>query len=139
MMLIFFAIACNRQVNESAEITDKGTKIGSKTKLGFEVFKPDTILIEEHGKEYVKVLNPNPYVDYIKIGSDHHYKIVLRKDIPEEKKLEREEEVKLIKKMVNFNNELDSLAFDKFLNSRIYHKGLRVRDFDSINIIIFTI
>jgi len=125
--LTFLAIACNRQMNESAVKKDEVAK--NKTKLGFNVFEPDTTLVTENGKEYLKVFNPHPYIDYIKIGKNDYYKIVLRKDIPKESELKREEEVALIKKMVNFNDQLDALTFDEYLNSQVYHKGVRVRGF----------
>jgi len=127
LFALILSVACNQQVNQSTTSKDKDSK--NKAELGFDVFEPDTTLITENGKEYLKVLNPNPYIDYIKIGKNNYYKIVLRKDIPEENKLKREEEITLIKKMVNFNDQLDSLTFDEYLNSQIYHKGLRVRGF----------
>ncbi len=111
-------------------VADKNKNAPKKTELGFEVYAPDTTLVTENGKEYLKILNPHPYISYIKIGEKDYYKVLLRKDIPKEAKLTQKDEVNLIKKLVNFNTEFDSLTFDEYLRSKVYHKGLRVRNFD---------
>ncbi len=120
-------------MNESATNKDKDIKTKGNTELGFEVYEPDTTLVTKNGKEYLKVLNPHPYIDYIKIGEKDYYKIVLRKDIPQEAKLTQKDEIDLIKKMVNFNDDLDSLAFNEFMGCRVFHKGVRVMNFDFNN------
>jgi len=94
------------------------------------IFKTDTVYEERNGRKYVKVLNPHPAIQYIEMGKNNYYKVMLRKNMPEINKMTEEGEIKYIKELINFNEELDSIGFDENLRSRVYHKGLRVRDFD---------
>lgn len=122
LALIFSAVACNGQVNENEENTDKVTK--TKTEPDFEIFKPDTTY-EQNGK-FLSTIISNPYrkVDYIKKGSNGYYKIFFY-DINHT--MSQEEKLEYVKKIINFNEEFDSLVFrESYIG--INHKGVKLRN-----------
>lgn len=129
IVLIFLAVACNRQVNETAKSTKTIDKTENNKKPQFETVKPDTTYEQRGNSRYIIVSNPHPEIGYIKKGPNLYYEISFYKDSDGKDLLSQEEKLSYVKEVINFNDELDSLAFKQLHIAGIYHKGVKVQDF----------
>ncbi len=116
-------------MNESATTTEAINKTTHNKTPQFETVKPDTTYEQRGNSRYMVVSNPYPKIGYIKKGPHLYYEISFYKDSNGKDLLSQEEKLSYVKEIINFNDELDSLAFSQPHVAGIYHKGVKVQGF----------
>lgn len=121
------------------ELTDVAN--GCRTHKAFEVeegelvsedqhiFEIDTVYEERNGRKYMIVNNPHPNIKYVKYGENDYFKVLFNKDIAEKYKMNSEEEIEFVKKLISFNEQYDSLEIRTSGTIKVYHKGIWVQNF----------
>lgn len=126
--LIFFAIACNRQVNESAESTE--TEKTPKSEIAFtnKILKTDTVYEEKYGYTFMRINNPAPLIEYIMFSENNYFKAVFKQEAMDDYRI-KQEAFQSFKRLIAFNEKHELLEIDEHGNGKVYHKDIWVKNF----------
>ncbi len=127
IILTFLAIACNRQMNESAE-TETPDK--NKTALNNKILNIDTVYEEKYGYTFMKIKNPDPLIEYITFSENNYFKVVFKQEAMDGYWI-KPKAIESFKMLIDFNEKHETLEIDKNGNVQIFHKGIRVANFKS--------